>query len=67
MAGRFRVGIDIGGTFTDIVLLGDDGGRYTKKVSSTVDDYARVIVDGLTALLAEMQEVVRLEAPEVKW
>ena len=35
---RFRAGVDIGGTFTDIVLLGDRGERYTKKVSSTVDD-----------------------------
>ena len=51
---RFRAGVDIGGTFTDIVLLGDDGGRYTKKVSSTVDDYARAIVDGLAALLGEI-------------
>src|SRR5580765_6317509 len=50
----FRAGVDIGGTFTDIVLLGDDGSRYTKKVSSTVDDYARAIVDGLAALFAEI-------------
>src|SRR5216117_3601202 len=50
----FRAGVDIGGTFTDIVLLDDDGSRYTKKVSSTVDDYARAIVDGLAALLAEI-------------
>src|SRR6202166_1202957 len=50
----FRAGVDIGGTFTDIVLLGDGGERYTKKVSSTVDDYARAIVDGLAALLAEI-------------
>ena len=43
----FRVGVDIGGTFTDIVFL-DEGGRlHTKKVSSSVDDYARAIVDGL--------------------
>mgnify|MGYP001298869431 CR=1 FL=1 len=54
MAGLFRAGVDIGGTFTDIVLLGDDGSRYTKKVSSTVDDYARAIIDGLAALLAEI-------------
>jgi len=33
----FRAGVDIGGTFTDIVLLGDQGERYTKKVPSTVD------------------------------
>src|SRR5258707_4202646 len=54
MPRSFRAGVDIGGTFTDIVLLGDDGSRYTKKVSSTVDDYARAIVDGLAALLAEI-------------
>jgi N-methylhydantoinase A len=51
---RFRAGVDIGGTFTDIVLLGDNGERYTKKVSSTVDDYARAILDGLAALLTEV-------------
>src|ERR1700685_446601 len=50
----FRAGVDIGGTFTDIVLLGDGGERYTKKVSSTVDDYARAIVDGLATLFAEL-------------
>src|SRR5712691_7535925 len=60
----FRAGVDIGGTFTDIVLLGDRGERYTKKVSSTVDDYARAIVDGLAALLreigAEASDIVEL-------
>src|SRR5580658_9742501 len=54
MAKSFRAGVDIGGTFTDIVLLGEGGERYTKKVSSTVDDYARAIVDGLSALLDEI-------------
>src|SRR5271170_6843073 len=54
MAKSFRAGVDIGGTFTDIVLIGDNGERFTKKVSSTVDDYARAIVDGLAALLAEI-------------
>src|SRR5713226_7545073 len=53
MAKTFRAGVDIGGTFTDIVLLGDRGERYTKKVPSTVDDYARAITDGLAALLVE--------------
>src|SRR5205823_7454610 len=32
----------------------EDGSRYTKKVSSTVDDYARAIVDGLASLLQEI-------------
>src|ERR1051326_5325528 len=53
-AKSFRAGVDIGGTFTDIVLLGEDGSRYTKKVSSTVDDYARAIVEGLASLLREI-------------
>ncbi len=49
----FRVGIDIGGTFTDIVLAGEDGSVATRKVSSTPDDYGRAIVEGLGALLRE--------------
>jgi N-methylhydantoinase A len=44
---RFRVGVDIGGTFTDIVLLDAAGRIHTKKVSSSVDDYARAIVEAL--------------------
>ena len=56
---RFRAGVDIGGTFTDIVLLGDRGERYTKKVSSTVDDYARAITEGLSQLLAEIDGEAR--------
>ena len=52
-ARTFRLGVDIGGTFTDIVLLGDDGSVQTKKVLSTPDDYARAVVAGATALLSE--------------
>src|ERR1700730_3400532 len=50
---RYRVGVDIGGTFTDIVFLGEDGRRLTKKVSSSVDNYATAIVDGLAELIRE--------------
>ena len=48
----FRLGVDIGGTFTDVVLLADDGAVRTAKVLSTPDDYARGVVDGVVALLA---------------
>ena len=44
---EFRVGVDIGGTFTDIVFLGADGRIHTKKVPSSVDDYARAIIVGI--------------------
>ena len=43
----YRVGVDIGGTFTDIVFMDEDGNVLTKKISSSVDNYAEAIVDGL--------------------
>ena len=46
----FRVGADIGGTFTDLVLLDQDGTLHTKKVPSTVDAYEEAIVDGLASV-----------------
>jgi N-methylhydantoinase A len=49
----YRVGVDVGGTFTDIVLLGSDGTIHTKKISSSVENYAQAIVDGLTEVFRE--------------
>ena len=46
-----RVGIDIGGTFTDIVMLAPGGRVSTAKVLSTPDDYSRGIVEGLSGLM----------------
>lgn len=48
----FRLGIDIGGTFTDLVFLGPDGEVLTSKVLSTPDDYSRGIAEGLAAVFA---------------
>ena len=50
MAG-YRLGVDIGGTFTDIVLLSNDGALFNKKILSTPDDYSRAIEDGVRELL----------------
>jgi N-methylhydantoinase A len=49
----FRVGVDIGGTFTDIVVLAADGRLHTRKVSSTSDDYARAIAQALAGLFSQ--------------
>ncbi|HEX9647204.1 MAG TPA: hydantoinase/oxoprolinase family protein, partial [Alphaproteobacteria bacterium] len=49
----WRLGVDIGGTFTDIVCIDQSGRVLTKKVSSSVGDYARAILDGLAELCAE--------------
>ena len=48
-----RLGVDIGGTFTDIIVLGPDGTVHAKKVLSTPDDYSRAIEDGVTRLFAD--------------
>jgi N-methylhydantoinase A len=50
----FRVGVDIGGTFTDIVFLGEDGTVHTKKVSSSADNYARAIIDGISQVFQDI-------------
>ena len=50
---EFRLGIDIGGTFTDIVLLGPAGALYSKKVLSTPGDYSLAIEQGVAALMQE--------------
>jgi N-methylhydantoinase A len=49
----YRVGVDVGGTFTDIVLLGSDGTIHTKKISSSVENYAQAIVEGLAEVFRE--------------
>lgn len=49
----WRVGADIGGTFTDLVAIGPAGELRTKKVPSSVGDYGRAIVEGLAALFTE--------------
>jgi len=49
----YRIGIDIGGTFTDIVVARDDGLIETRKVPSTPDDYSRGIAQALKALVEE--------------
>lgn len=50
-ASALCVGVDIGGTFTDLVLRLPDGSLGVSKVSSTPDDPGRAVVEGLAALL----------------
>lgn len=50
----YRVGADIGGTFTDVVFLGHDGTVLVKKVASTPDDYGRAVLEGLAQGIKEL-------------
>jgi N-methylhydantoinase A len=54
----WRVGIDIGGTFTDLVAISNDGLVTTHKTASTPHDYGQGIIEGLRALLADRPGIV---------
>ncbi len=49
----YRLGVDIGGTFTDIVLVRRDGVLFSKKILSTPHDYSEAIEEGVRQLLEE--------------
>ena len=58
MMSRWRVGVDSGGTFTDICLFDEETGRVEIwKVPSTPDDPSRGIADGV-------EEGMRRVAPD---
>ena len=50
----WRVGIDIGGTFTDLVALADDGRLVRHKISSTPRAPEEGLLEALRALLDEV-------------
>ena len=59
---KFRVGVDIGGTFTDLVVHRTDGGAlFTLKVLTTPDDPSRAVFEGLRAL----EDATGIELAEV--
>ncbi len=58
--GGRRVGIDIGGTFTDSVGLDEAGRLVRAKVPSTPDDFARGFLDGARSVAPEMERLALL-------
>ncbi|EHR61872.1 hydantoinase/oxoprolinase family protein [Saccharomonospora cyanea] len=50
-----RIGVDTGGTFTDVCALDERTGRFhIRKVPSTPDDPGRAIVEGVTRILDDI-------------
>ena len=52
-----RIGVDIGGTFTDTVSIDDAGSVRRVKVPSTPDDFVRGLVDGVVRLDQPLSDV----------
>ena len=53
---RYRIGVDVGGTFTDCVLLRPDGSILLEKTPTTPEDQS----DGVLAGIARLAEAERL-------
>jgi N-methylhydantoinase A/oxoprolinase/acetone carboxylase beta subunit len=50
-ANRARIGVDVGGTFTDVILQAPDGRVRISKVLSTPPSYDRAVVDAVAGLI----------------
>ncbi|NLT34297.1 MAG: hydantoinase/oxoprolinase family protein [Gaiellales bacterium] len=46
----YKIGIDVGGTFTDFLLMADDGSFEVYKASSTPQDPSIAVLNGLTQM-----------------
>ncbi len=51
----FRIGVDVGGTFTDFLLLSEAAGASAFKVLSTPDDPARAVFAGFEEMAAAQE------------
>lgn len=48
-----RIGVDIGGTFTDLVLIEDEGRIFHSKVASTPRAPEEAVLEGISALVTQ--------------
>ncbi|MEO3475308.1 hydantoinase/oxoprolinase family protein [Roseomonas sp. CAU 1739] len=53
MSGAARIGVDVGGTFTDVVLALPDGRIHVNKTTTTPADPGEGVAAGVAAVLAE--------------
>ena len=55
---RYVVGVDVGGTFTDVFLLDQAAGRAeVTKVSSTMEDQSKGFIEGIHEIVTDFTEV----------
>lgn len=61
MSSGARIGVDIGGTFTDLVLLDGAGTCFSRKVPSTPANPAEAVITGIELILSD----AKLKAADV--
>ena len=53
-SGGYRLGVDVGGTFTDLLLIDEGSGHaFTAKVPSTPDDSSQGVLNGIERICQE--------------
>ncbi len=58
---RYLIGVDVGGTFTDIFLLDTETGAVaTAKTPSTLDDQSRGFVAGIAGLVEDFSQIAAI-------
>jgi N-methylhydantoinase A len=58
MTGRYFIGVDVGGTFTDIFAWDEAAGVVrTGKVPSTREDQSRGFIEGISAQVSDLAEI----------
>jgi N-methylhydantoinase A/oxoprolinase/acetone carboxylase beta subunit len=55
----YRVGFDVGGTFTDVIVVGDHGKAVVEKVLTTPHDPSIAVKQGVEAALARTGATIR--------
>jgi N-methylhydantoinase A len=58
---QYIIGVDTGGTFTDVVVLSSGGEVWTAKASTTPDDFSRGVMDAV----AEAARTVGIDTSEL--
>jgi N-methylhydantoinase A len=51
---RFRLGVDVGGTFTDFLIVSDDGRRLVHKTSTTPANPSEGVLQGIEGIAARL-------------
>lgn len=59
MMGPYRIGVDVGGTFTDVVCIGADGETVLAKAATTPQDQSEGVLDGLRLLATTLHVTLR--------